>query len=49
MTMTDRDAETLELDLLEDALRKTMLSHSGAELDAALGFGDEPLGMHFVY
>ena len=34
--MTDRDAETPELDLLEDALRKTMLSHSGAELDAAL-------------
>ena len=33
--MTDR-AETPELDLLEDALRKTMLSHSGAELDAAL-------------
>ena len=34
--MTDRDAETPELDLFEDALRKTMLSHSGAELDAAL-------------
>ena len=34
--MTDRDAETPELDLLEDALRKTMLSHSGAELAAAL-------------
>ncbi|MBX7455975.1 acyl-CoA dehydrogenase [Mycolicibacterium sp. 3033] len=34
--MTDRDAETPELDLLEGALRKKMLSHSGAELDAEL-------------
>lgn len=34
--MADSDAETSELDQLEEALRKSMLSHSGAELDVAL-------------